>query len=132
MDDMYYFGCVGCSGHFLHKNIDGQLGSQSCRHELYSLKPHIDGGYTPKGNIPEGYAHISYVKTGDVLWSIFSFNDYSVDHRPGSHSTFIFKNKHCYTEMARMIKEAFQMIVKRFDFEIRPIEAWNTRTHNRG
>lgn len=79
-----YFGCIGQPGHYLHdktKSYDEQP-----RFSSTPWRAQIDAGVFKDYSAGKVY-HAQ--KDG---WSLIYMADYSVDSRPGSHSTFVTKS----------------------------------------
>lgn len=112
MDEMYYFGCIGRAGHFLH---DGN-GRTIYDNSLHPWGDGIDGDLLPKGDQTEGKAIVTH-KDG---WTALSFWDRSVDGRGNSHSDFLIKGTYGVNEMLALSRERFPAIYKRFKFDVSP------------
>lgn len=81
---VYYFGCIRDKGHYMwHPRTQQHV--QATLNQPWGYR--IDGGVFPTKPDTLGAGVIQYVaKDG---WSLICFADYSVDSRPGSHSTFL-------------------------------------------
>lgn len=80
-----YFGCLGRAGHYLHDKTKAY--SHQPRWSSTAWGTAIDGGIfdsSPKKWEP-GVVHHAQ----NAGWSVVYWADYSVDSRPGSHSTFV-------------------------------------------
>lgn len=84
-----YFGCLKDSGHYLWSKAHGHLSKVGYR-ETKDMTPWgnaIDGGIFPDSRRKWESGVVHHVQRGGftaVYWA-----DYSVDSRPGSHSTFV-------------------------------------------
>jgi hypothetical protein len=108
----YYFGCVGQAGHFLH---DTRL-----RHiwpEPTTPFGYLDGTLTPTATTTARLAALHH-KDG---WTALSMHDYSVDSRPGSHSTFVFHADLDFDGALAAATEHFPAIVSRIG-KITPLD----------
>ena len=86
---VYYFGCIGRAGHYLHSPKDKPL-SMSRNEEKQLGQPwgdHIDAQVFLSSREHHRPGKVHHTTKGG--WSLVYFADYSVDTRPGSHSTFI-------------------------------------------
>jgi hypothetical protein len=94
VSDILYFGCLGQSGHYLfqpevdpsrHTRTihDGDCARFHLSHALYRA---LDTAFCP----PVGTLG-RYMVSCVPPWVIVSWWDNSVDRRPGSHSTFLFR-----------------------------------------
>ena len=78
----------------------------------------LDGAFVPH-NQPEGVYKRSYVWP----YTILSWVDYSVDSRPGSHSTFLFANyktDEAFSDI--LLKEAAKKFPQVFERQRQPIK----------
>jgi hypothetical protein len=108
---VWYFGCeprVGAhSGHHLWDREGGLYVS-------YSLAPFpLDGEWCPRGPQEEGRALLSRRLLGSQDWTVVAWWDRSVDHRTGSHSTFLARGLWSFDEMLAAAREAFPTVFAR-------------------
>lgn len=110
---MYYFGCVGQPGHFMHR--------PGGRRDWDADTP---WGRTPDGTLcpaggkqVEGVALIHH-KDG---WTALSFWDRSVDQRGGCNSNFFVAAELSFDEMVAQAKERFPQVWHRFNFDVVPV-----------
>lgn len=114
----YYFGCIGDSGHYLWAEGGRRISPHSS--ELQDRFPcqynALDGGLIP----PSGHYHAEGVYFAAYIngWTVVSFNDNSVDTRPGSHSVFIVEGIHTPDDALKIASAAFAFVVARFKFEL--------------
>lgn len=113
MKTVYYFGCVGSAGHFLH--TPGPL-SVGLGQEILpkSLWPKVDTSFCPQDG--QGQGLIKYTQLDG--WSIIAFWDRSGDSRPGSHSTFLINESVTPEDLLEAAKLAYPQIFSRYSFEI--------------
>ena len=114
MNDAYYFGCWGDSGHFMF-NRDGETAERNARAILPPPLRVPDATLTPKGPQIQGVALLHHVEG----WTAISFWDRSVDSRPGSNSTFILRGTLTWDEVIEQSRAAFPSVWARFKFEVR-------------
>ena len=76
---------------------------------------------------PQGHTFLAHVNG----WTIITFNDCSVDKRPGSHSAFIMRGIRTFEKAIKFAKKAFPHVFERIDFEIieASSEAGETQAH---
>jgi hypothetical protein len=121
MTDVFYFGCVQTSGHFLWdtsfrtlsarttpwgNGIDGKLCPGTVDRRL---------GCVPTEEQEQGRAVLHH-RDG---WTALAFWDRSVDERGGSNSVFVARGTFTADEMIAKAREAFPRIWARFGFEVR-------------
>jgi hypothetical protein len=116
---IYYFGCIGDVGHYLHN----QYGSKLYRKENISpwqdweldskLCPGYIGPYQSGPQI-QGQANLTH-KDG---WTALSFWDRSVDGSGGSNSSFLVSKTLDFQEAIKLFKEVYPQIWSRFGFEV--------------
>lgn len=80
MKQLFYFGCMGGVGHYWYPHQPGNL--PGVNKNIFGV---IDGTFTPGNYYDQGAAQ--EVIIGPIR--IIAWHDYSVDKRPGSHSTLI-------------------------------------------
>lgn len=127
MDDTFYFGCkksIG-AGHYLFEPGMKEVRLYWLNSEKFpfSLKT-IDGGFLPKRSemdTRQGHKDCQGITklTHSKGFTIISFDDNSVDTRPGSHSTFIIKGELEFSDVLAKAREAFPEVFDRFKFEVR-------------
>ncbi len=80
-----YFGCLGDAGHYLRDKTKPHHAQP--RYSSTAWGNQLDGGIfaDSKRHWEDGVVHHAQ-KDG---WSVVYWADYSVDTRPGSHSTFV-------------------------------------------
>jgi len=93
---VYYFGCVGQAGHYMH--------DVNMRHDWKFMEsnpwyPHLDGAF-------KGLQH----KEG---WTALAMHDFTVDSRPGSNSIFLAEGTFTREEMIVIAYNNFPTIAKR-------------------
>ncbi len=98
MRPILYFGCLGDKGHYLFRRVGRELGDYAklSYYETKAATPwgdNIDGGVFSKSprRLEAGAIHACHLNG----WSLVYWADYSVDTRPGSHSTFVTKSEDC-------------------------------------
>lgn len=78
-----YFGCHEQTGHYFWwpqmRPADREI------HQHFENPFVIDGAFLPKKDTSQGACALHHFQD----YTILSFNDYTVDHRPKSHSTFV-------------------------------------------
>jgi hypothetical protein len=88
---IFYFGCIEDKGHYLwQKEQDGNIVFARYVHPDFANRfgangTKLDGTFCP----PEQSGTLSWMGSQVGPWVIISWWDNSVDHRPGSHSTFV-------------------------------------------
>ena len=114
--EIYYFGCVEQTGHFL---FDRRF--QKPRHDVSPWRERdIDAQMPPYGRLAtmqrqvEGRARMHYRNN----WTALAFWDRSVDDRYSSNSAFLIEGTHGFDEALRLARQAFPAIFERFKFEI--------------
>lgn len=116
--ESYYFGCHLQSGHYFWK--PGMKKTNLGYRDMVNDLPFsdIDGGLAPakgEGQI-EGIAKLSH-KDG---WTALAFWDRSVDHRPGSHSTFLFHAAELPFAVAlALARETYPEVFARITYDIK-------------
>jgi len=107
---MFYFGPWDQAGHHMRsadRPTDRSMELEERRAESNFTRTnpwgcHVDGQLCSK-NTTEGLALI-YHKGG---WTAMSFWDYTIDTRPGSHSTYLAEGTFTFEEMVEMAKSRF-------------------------
>lgn len=84
---VYYFGCIRDKGHHMWDPVSKRVMYRFDRDLNTPWGDSIDGGVFPTGPITHKAGVIQHkIQDG---WSIICFADYSIDDRPGSHSSFL-------------------------------------------
>lgn len=110
---VYYFGCLGGSGHYTWESEQRRSQEREIDHFLCRY----DGCLPPLvgSEQEEGSAYVVYFKDFTVL----AFWDRSVDGRKNSNSMFLVPGRPDYAELFRACQAAFPGVWKRFPFEVR-------------
>lgn len=119
---MFYFGPWDQAGHHMrsaNRPTDRSMDLEELRAESNFTRTNpwgyeVDGDLCPK-NTGQGLAMVHH-KDG---WTALSFWDYTVDHRPGSHSTYLTEGTFTFEEMVAMAKERFAYRWNKIKFEVR-------------
>lgn len=106
---VYYFGCVGQCGHFLHHPETGRV--RPTDREVHPWGYDIDGGIF-QGSKQAWTAGLVHIQSKDG-WTGISFADYSIDTRPGSHSTFVVEGEFSEEEILLAAKKQWPQIFGR-------------------
>lgn len=103
-----YFGCWNDVGHLLYDQH-----GQYVRREVLDLLVAIgiDGAFRPTTCKEHGAGQFTWL--GNI--TILSIHDYSVDSRPGSHSTFVLPGNLQFSEAKDAAAKAFPHVMKRFE-----------------
>lgn len=118
----YYFGCIGVPGHYLHREPGIALNGRDETREAEGSLPfapwtRIDGEFYPHDR-PNGEARLTH----NGGWTILGFSDNTVDHRGGSHSTFLF-DEHLDGDAAIAEAQArFPNVWRRYPFTVTIVE----------
>jgi hypothetical protein len=115
-----YFGCDNKeSGHYLWKS--GQDHLVRCERELGTDRMGLgfdfhmlDGGFLPYVSLKQGEAYLTHFGN----WTIVSFADFSVDSRPGSHSTFLCYGRVSYGAAIEAARQFFPRVWSRYKFTV--------------
>lgn len=110
--DAYYVGCVGDTGHYMW---DAELRKDWHWFKQVPWGVRIDGTIPPPRNYEQGVARLEHLEG----WTAVGFWDNTVDSRPGSHSTFVFRGTLTYEEAIAKARATFPTIWARFNFEVR-------------
>lgn len=112
MSDVFYFGCIGRSGHYMHNTFGNHV------HVVGDMPwgPYGEDGALPPQEGPqvEGQAMLHH-KGG---WTALSFWDRSVDTRPGCSSNFFFRGSYNFAEAMALARTAFPKVWARFTFDV--------------
>lgn len=98
--EIYYFGCIGEVGHYMHTP------------DLRSVRNFGKGSWNPWGDDIDGLYESGRLHHKDG-WTAYGLPDNTVDHRPGSHSTFLAKGEFSEAEMIELAQKIFPSITKR-------------------
>lgn len=85
---IYYFGCINQVGHYLWSSPTSSPSSHNVRIPgLHAdFMKYLDSIFTPPVGTAEGIYKLSVIPPVIII----AWNDYSVDSRPASNSTFVF------------------------------------------
>lgn len=114
IDRMYYCGQRGRNGHY-NWSSDGLTGYSLSRLAPDAPFEHLDDPDRWCGREGEGIAKLTHADG----WTVFGFREYSLDTRPGSHSTFAAKGTHTSEDMEREGRRLFPDVWARFKFSVR-------------
>lgn len=115
-----YFGCLHGSGHFL---VGSDLRTVDKRTLPHELARRLDTGFCPgikRGSeVPsesqvQGIARTTHIDGHTVL----AFWDRSIDHRGGSHSTFVIAGDHTPTDALALAKQQWPQVFARLKFPV--------------
>lgn len=130
---LFYFGCHDSIGHYLW-GADGraiQVDQRLAFERLCPFAKEVDGGLAPNDPAQlEGRARIHHdftLKTPEgsdntvPCWTAISWWDRSIDHRMGSHSTFVAVAPEMlsFDFMVTVARLDFPWIFKRFNYPVR-------------
>lgn len=117
LESCYYFGCIGESGHYLFDQNERHV-YESGLSKGFPVKISIlDGGLFPQklGHYTrDGEAFLAHING----WTIVSFNDSTVDRRPGSHSVFVVHGVKTFDDAITAARSVFPQVFKRFTFPV--------------
>jgi hypothetical protein len=112
--DAYFFGCIGEAGHYLWAREPGALYAHRVRFpaEWGPSAKCIDGDYARRedGGIS---VHLTADDPLPPGWTVVTMNDNSVDHRPGSHATFVLRGRFDEATAIARVRGAFPNICQR-------------------
>ena len=109
---IYYFGCYRQLGHFLYSEGMKTV-SPSNAIEIFGKEWWmIDGAFVPmdEGKVAHGYTFDTFLPSG---WTYLSMIGTTVDHRQGSHSTFLILGQHSKEDAIKACNLAFPEVCKR-------------------
>ncbi len=119
----YYFGCIDQPGHQMWSPETPQnLLERRALSDLVRTNPwglRIDTCLCPGGGV-QGQAMLHH-RAG---WTALSFWDRSVDHRPGSNSTFLAEGLYSFEQMIEMAKSYFPQVMGRLTFDLVHSVGW--------
>lgn len=116
LENFYYFGCSNDSkGHYLvNRKLERVYRSEDEISESFGFSwRKLDTGFLPKTN-KEGAAKVTNINK----WTILSFNDYSVDSRGKSNSTYAIRGELNFKDALEKAKVEFPSIFERYGFEV--------------
>jgi hypothetical protein len=119
--EVYYFGCIDQSGHYMNSSTGRQISYR----DVGPWTKDIDSGLCPgdrsrhspdvsRAQQIEGHAALHH-KDG---WSALSFWDRSVDTRYGCNSNFLAEGTFSFTDMVALAKAKFPNVWNRFKFSV--------------
>jgi hypothetical protein len=94
---VYYFGCIGEAGHYMHTPNEASHDWDFMEKNPWGLG--LDDGF-------KGLRH----KDG---WTALAMTDYTVDSRPGSNSVFLAEGTFSQEEMNALAHQYFPSVAKR-------------------
>jgi hypothetical protein len=114
IERMYYCGQQNDSGHYIWPS-DGS----NHKYRLNQFEPgaifQLDDPKKWCGHHhTEGVAKLTHLGG----WTIFGFREYTIDDRPGSHSTFAAKGTYTAVEMEAEARRLFPQVWARFNFAV--------------
>lgn len=108
---VWYFGCIGQSGHYLWRTPREKAGSVE---EMRWTRTGIDSGFAPPDSDEQGRALRHYVHGHTIV----SFWDRSVDKRGACNSSFIMRGDHSFATVVAAARVAYPQVWARFPFEV--------------
>jgi len=121
---VFYFGCVGESGHHLFTDRLRSVYNEGPPWDPLGigaadgvLAPHVVGCNKRHCRCPNGDEGVAEIHHKDG-WTAMAFWDRSVDRRGASNSNFFAEGTHDFAAMLAIAKEKFPAIIGRFQFEI--------------
>lgn len=112
---MYYCGQRDDSGHYIWTND----GSSYPFTKSLKLFGYLDNPDRFCGRC-EGDAVVTLLV--EPPRTVVGFREYSIDKRPGSHSTFMATGHHSYEDMIDAAKKLFPDVWARFKFQVRMVQ----------
>jgi hypothetical protein len=111
---MYYCGQRARDGHYIWPSdgSDYQLSMEKVEPE--APFEDLDDPDRWCGRHEQGLAKLTYIEG----WTVFGFREYSLDTRPGSHSTFAAKGTYTAAEMESEARRLFPEVWSRFKFAV--------------
>lgn len=110
----YFFGCIDVPGHYLWARDPGALHAHKVRFlaEWGRSAQRIDGAYPRR---EDGGISVYLTADGPLPpgWTVVTMNDNSVDHRPGSHATFVLRGRFDEATAIARVRGAFPQICQR-------------------
>lgn len=114
--DVFYFGCIGQSGHYMHTTHESLVRDVG---DMPWGRYGKDGDLPPqKSGQVEGQAMLHHMDG----WTALAFWDRSVDTRPGSSSNFFFRGTYDFAETVALARTAFPQVWKRYTFKVLPFK----------
>lgn len=115
IERMYYCGCRVEKGHYIWPSDGGRSRLYFKQFSESAPFEHLDDDrWQPRSTRAEGAALLSHVDG----WTVFGFHDYSIDSRPGSHSTFAARGIHSAEVMEQEARRLFPDVWARFKFKV--------------
>ena len=110
--DAYFFGCIGEAGHRLWARDPTSHAILPVRFPAEwgpnALK--LDGGYPRDDGVT---VHLTADDPLPPGWTVVTMHDCSVDHRPGSHATFVLRGRFDEATAIAMVRGAFPEVCQR-------------------
>jgi hypothetical protein len=120
-EPVYYFGCLGEVGHYLHTTGAKRWPRASLPDDFVRLFGRngagLDATMLPKqgaGSQKQGVAHLHHVDG----WTVLAFWDRSVDNRGGSNSAFVTRGELDFATMLEASRATWPQVFNRFAFDI--------------
>lgn len=114
---VFYFGCIGDSGHYLFDGEDSPYGDRVPWKQYDTVTPFVGNDFDGQRFTPgrlvrdrwEGWPQTQsvYKLTHEAGWTMLGCWDRSVDTRPGSNSTFIIEGTHDFSAALEQARTAF-------------------------
>lgn len=106
-DSVFYFGCLNDRGHYLWEKLpSGHVKSINAKNStVWGYK--LDGGIL--GDKDWNFSSLDG-------WSALAIKDNSVDHRPGSHSTFVVHANLSAAQISVLARAQWPEVCKRNGF----------------
>lgn len=108
-----YFGCIDRAGHYLFHPVRGDLSWQETK-DGTPWSDNIDGGLfgDSRRKWEAGIVH-TCKKAG---WTGIAWADYSIDTRPGSHSTFVVAADITTEQLLQLSRQQWPHVFSRHKF----------------
>lgn len=120
--DIVYMGCYRKPGH--HAYFPGMRPARDPKYYAMDSKKY-PRGYEKDGRkywLPEGRARVDHTEGG---WTYLSWNDYSIDDRPGSHCVFLMRGTLTFDEAFAKAKANFAPVIDALPYEVTEWEETN-------
>lgn len=114
LERLYYCGQRDRNGHYIWPSDGSRYQLDFKILEPESPVEYLDDPDRWCGRHAEGIAKLTHVNG----WTVFAFREYSLDTRPGSHSTFVAKGIHMAREMELEARRLFPDVWARFKFSV--------------
>lgn len=108
--DAVYVGCWCRAGHYAF--LPG-MSKVPGKDERWLAQRLDSRRWQAKGAL-QGEAKVTHLEG----WTILSFPDYSVDVRPGSHSTFALRGSADFEAALKLARVLFPQVFERFTFDV--------------